>query len=66
MIEENTMVLNTKRQSWVKVGVSDNFTDRCFDGNDIMGNPVRFTDILKFSEKYMIVKGFMQVCKQSS
>ena len=39
------------------------FPDQHFDGNDNMGNAVRFTDILKFSEKYMIVKGFMQVGK---
>ena len=53
------IITNRCRGNWIPVEDINNG----YDSIDIDGRIVKFEDIMEFSEKYMIVKGFMQVGK---
>lgn len=53
----------TSSMNELELKLEDSDIKNNIDGTDINGQPVKFIDILKFYEKYIIVKGFMQVGK---
>ena len=74
----NNRLIDTKHMVYVDEDINNSSInkDRCrgnwipvedinngYDSIDIDGRVVKFEDIMEFSEKYMIVKGFMQVGK---
>ncbi len=59
IIDTNKMIYKIPQGKWVKAGL-DLDSNLDYDSNE---NIVNFQDIMEFSEKYIIVKGFMQVGK---
>ena len=55
LIEETEMVCELNTRTWIPV--------EGYDSIDLNKQVVKFKDIIEFSEKYMIIKGFMQVGK---
>jgi|688.fasta_scaffold22618_10 hypothetical protein len=54
VLDNKKMIYESKKGKWIPAPTGDNESEV---------NTVNFQDIIEFSEKYMIVKGFMQVGK---